>query len=197
MHLSPAIVEVVFQSIDALTSMIAALQESGSDSYDAGGILTSIEQVLAAGEGRINCESSPPPDPLAKPKSRIAIEQGKPSTTLRMDIERLDHLMYLADQLIINKTQITEIGFAVRDDVANIASDFKHLAGLQQRAAELLKAVRRLEGIAGCIRQTVLDARLVPVGPLFNRFQRVVRDVTRLNGKDVRLDIHGAGDRTG
>lgn len=59
------------------------------------------------------------------------------------------------------------------------------------RVNELFEAVHQLDRVADGIQKSVMDTRMVPIGPLFGRFKRVVRDITRLNGKDVALVIHG------
>ena len=48
-----------------------------------------------------------------------------------------------------------------------------------------------LDRVSDGIHQSVMDARMLPVGPLFARFHRVIRDITRANGKDIRLVISG------
>jgi two-component system chemotaxis sensor kinase CheA len=55
----------------------------------------------------------------------------------------------------------------------------------------LTEAVHQLERVTDGIQRAVMETRMVPIGPLFNRFKRVVRDVTRLNGKNIQLVING------
>jgi len=55
----------------------------------------------------------------------------------------------------------------------------------------LSEAVHQLARVTDGIQRTVMDTRMVPIGPLFNRFKRVVRDITRTNGKNIRLVISG------
>ncbi len=56
---------------------------------------------------------------------------------------------------------------------------------------DLFETVHLLDSISDGIRQSVMDMRMLPIGPLFNRFHRVVRDLTRHSGKQVRLAISG------
>ncbi|MBN2216412.1 MAG: Hpt domain-containing protein [Pirellulales bacterium] len=57
---------------------------------------------------------------------------------------------------------------------------------------ELEEAVQQLDRVADDIQKNVMETRMVPIGPLFTRFHRVVRDITRAsNDKTVRLEIHG------
>jgi two-component system chemotaxis sensor kinase CheA len=55
----------------------------------------------------------------------------------------------------------------------------------------LLETIHLLDSVSDGLRQNVMDMRMLPIGPLFNRFHRVIRDITRGNGKDVHLLIDG------
>ncbi len=166
---------------------------------------------------------------------------NKPNETLRVDIERLDQLMNLAGQLVINKARFAQIGEGLREtminkqtpqlvtNVANLSRKLlKEAEGIQtdgkaspelesirsharrlqssletlqreitrltqQRAKvnDLFEAVHQLDRVADGIQKSVMDTRMVPIGPLFGRFKRVVRDITRLNNKDINLVIRG------
>lgn len=166
---------------------------------------------------------------------------NKPNETLRVDIERLDQLMNLAGQLVINKARFAQIGEGLKEtmvskqtpqllaNAANLSRKLlaeaervnsdgravaeletvrsharrlqadlevlqRELAKLSQqrgRVNELYEAVHQLDRVADGIQKSVMDTRMVPIGPLFGRFKRVVRDITRLNNKDINLVIHG------
>ena len=57
--------------------------------------------------------------------------------------------------------------------------------------SDLFETIHQLDNVTDGIRRSVMDMRMLPIGPLFTRFQRVIRDITRGNGKDIHLDIHG------
>lgn len=56
---------------------------------------------------------------------------------------------------------------------------------------QLSEAVNQLARVSDGLQRGVLKTRMVPVGPLFNRFKRVVRDISQELGKKVTLEIHG------
>jgi two-component system chemotaxis sensor kinase CheA len=165
--------------------------------------------------------------------------RNKPTETIRVDIDRLDQLMNLTGQLVINKARFGRLGDRlktltnVKQAVHSLSSVFNlfdrmisdlqieeqcagsggqelllHLREArtalevvrrdvdsmsQARATvnELAEAVHQLDRVSEGIQKSVMDTRMLPIGPLFGRFKRVIRDVTRVNGKDVRLLIHG------
>jgi two-component system chemotaxis sensor kinase CheA len=180
----------------------------------------------------------------ARPAKETATEANgtsKVAETLRVEIERLDQLMNLAGELVINKARFAQIasGFQdmfrnkgaasatreMRDRLEGLASkmhhakeegrvteEFDRLAseveqltkgfdalreemdrinkGRQQLHA-LGEAIHQLTRIADGIQKSVMDTRMVPIGPLFSRFHRVVRDVARVVDKEVKLEIVG------
>ena len=101
-----------------------------------------------------------------------------------MDVERLDQLMNLAGQLSIGQSRLAELGGRLKEAVAG-----------HKRAeivmGDLLETIETLERTGDGIRQAALGMRMVPIGPLFARFHRTVRDITRASGKDIRLAISG------
>lgn len=109
--------------------------------------------------------------------SEINIRLGK---SIRVDTERLDNLMNLVSELIIIKNRIQ-------------ATD--HRNDMQV----LVDAVEYLGKVTNDIHDAVMKVRMVQVETVFNRFPRVVRDLAKSTGKEVKLNIYGAGtelDRT-
>jgi two-component system chemotaxis sensor kinase CheA len=87
--------------------------------------------------------------------------------TIRIDVERLDELMNLVGELVIQRThlaQIKDLGSAT-DELARITNDLQNL---------------------------VMKVRMVPIEQLFNRFPRMVRDLSQELNKRIRLEIYGA-----
>ncbi|HHW02844.1 MAG TPA: chemotaxis protein CheA [Thermoanaerobacterales bacterium] len=97
----------------------------------------------------------------------------KTSKTLRVDIERLDKLMNLVSELIIIKTRLD--GMDEKTD------------GQKRR-----EAVEYLERITSNLHDAVMKVRMVPIENVFNRFPRVVRDLSRELSKNISLIIEGA-----
>jgi two-component system, chemotaxis family, sensor kinase CheA len=108
---------------------------------------------------------------------------AKTAETLRVDVERLDRLMNLAGQLAIGKAQVSQIGARLKDLVSGEKS--------VQVINDLFETIQLLDSVSNDIRQNVMDMRMLPIGPLLHRFHRVIRDITRANGKTIRLTISG------
>jgi two-component system chemotaxis sensor kinase CheA len=76
-------------------------------------------------------------------------------------------------------------------DLESVQSDVRRLSEMRGAVNELFEAVHQLGRVSDGIQQSVMDTRMVPIGPLFQRFKRVIRDITRDTGKDVRLVLRG------
>ncbi len=92
--------------------------------------------------------------------------------TIRVNSGRLDILMNLVGELVINKTRV----FQLSRDLAN---------------HDLINAAGFMENITGEIQEIVMKLRLVPIDQVFNRFPRLVRDISKSLNKDVNLVIKG------
>ncbi len=91
---------------------------------------------------------------------------------IRVDAEKLDHLINLVGEMVI-------------------AGAGANLAAQRAGAAELLEATSTLSRLVEEVRDSALQLRMVQIAATFNRFQRVVRDVSRELGKDIGLSISG------
>lgn len=96
----------------------------------------------------------------------------KAGKTVRVDIDRLDTLMNLVSELIIVKTRLEGI------DGENNSQNYN-------------EAVEYLERITTNIHDAVMKVRMVPVERVFNRFPRMIRDLSRKLNKDIELTMSG------
>ena len=82
----------------------------------------------------------------------------------------------------------------IRHDLEPLRREVQILSRTRDSVNELLEAIHQLDRVSDGIQKGVMDIRMVPIGPLFARFNRVVRDISRASGKEVRLEI--AGEKT-
>jgi two-component system chemotaxis sensor kinase CheA len=104
------------------------------------------------------------------PAKRQEARQEKRS--VRVDADKLDRLIDLVGELIIAGASANVIARRVQ-------------------VADLLECTSTLSGLVEEVRDSALQLRMVKIGATFNRFQRVVHDVSRELGKDIRLQVNG------
>ncbi len=92
--------------------------------------------------------------------------------SVRVNIERLDNLMNLVGELIINKIRINQL-----------ASDLD--------SKNLEESLATLDRLTNEIQTEVMESRMVPIDQIFSRFPRMVRDLAKSEGKQVNLIIEG------
>ena len=153
--------------------------------------------------------------------------------TVRVDVDRLDVLLNLAGELVVNRARLTQLAenvapafhkLGLSAHTTNLLEAFRKLTARvaeqlgekvdhelqdlneqvdkvqeqlqdwehnRQSFSELSTAIDQLTRVSNSLQRGVLNTRMVPVGPLFNRFKRSIRDITQELGKQVNLEIEG------
>lgn len=115
---------------------------------------------------------------------RVGIEQAASlrslTQTVRVDIRKLDHLMNIVGELAIVRSAFGRVAEKLRGE------------GQRKLAAELQRLHRNFDRRLGEMQDGILEVRMVPLGQVFDRLARVVRQISREVGKEIRLVITGA-----
>jgi len=132
----------------------------------------------------------PPPPPVSTPvvakkeapkaaapakRAPAAVEQ-----TIRVDVKRLDHLMNLIGELVLAKNRLIKIN----DDVEERYEGEEFLEELNQ-------VVSIVSLVTTDLQIAVMKTRMLPIGKVFNKFPRMIRDLSRELNKDIDLVISG------
>ncbi|MCP1374193.1 chemotaxis protein CheA [Dyella lutea] len=128
-----------------------------------------------------------PPAAAEAPKAAVAdvataraAREGAPaasaeSSSVRVSIDKIDSMIDLVGELVITQSMLDQ--FRENFDIAKLAM-------LQEGLTQLARHTRELQ-------ESVMGIRMLPIGSVFNRFPRLVRDLSAKLGKNVRLDMHG------
>ncbi|TLD83768.1 hybrid sensor histidine kinase/response regulator [Helicobacter trogontum] len=139
------------------------------------------EEAQAAGQKAAPVAA--PQAPKAAPKSDAG-GQKAPSVavepTVRVDVKRLDHLMNLIGELVLGKNRLIRI----YGDVEERYDGEKFLEELNQ-------VVSSISTVTTDLQLAVMKTRMLPVGKVFSKFPRMVRDLSRELGKNIDLIISG------
>jgi two-component system, chemotaxis family, sensor kinase CheA len=147
-----------------------ALRDGGKgDPAPAGRTAGEAPQGAAAGipppgSGK-SSRASESPDPAGSSRAGLAV--------IRVSTEKLDGLMNLVSELIIAKERLVESCDAGRNP-------------------DLESVVEKISMLADGLHEKTMDIRMVPVGTLFNKFRRLVRDLAQREGKEIMLTMEGA-----
>lgn len=116
----------------------------------------------------LNAEAGEASSPRAN--NRTAVQP-----TIRVDLDRVDRLINLVGELVINQAMLTQ----------------RVLHSDHARDREVISSLEELERLTREIQESVMAIRAQPVRPLFQRMSRIVREAADATGKDVRLRTEG------
>ncbi|GAB4477793.1 MAG: chemotaxis protein CheA [Burkholderiaceae bacterium] len=130
-------------------------------------------QSLPAAQAPKKAPEPPPAQPKKpdKPAGGASLE----STTLRVSVEKVDHLINLVGELVITQAMLTQQAKAL---------DPVQFQGMVSGIAELERNTRYLQ-------EAVLSIRMIPMAFVFNRFPRMLRDLAAKLGKEIELKTVG------
>jgi len=121
------------------------------------------------------------PAPTLTPTSDDAVLSAKSmSRTVRVDIGKLDELMNIVGELVLANSTIAGVTTKMRNE------------GFSHMAIELGKAAKGLERKLSDLQKGVMEIRMIPIGQLYEKMSRIVRKISREQGKRVDLKFFGA-----
>ncbi len=106
--------------------------------------------------------------------------QKKQEHTIRVSIEKLDVLLNLVGELVIDRSKLAQIGEILE-------ARYKE----SEISDELRDTVSHIERIANDLQENIMKARMLPIGQLFSRFPRMMRDLSRKMGKKINFIMTG------
>ncbi|MCH4599408.1 chemotaxis histidine kinase/response regulator CheAY2 [Helicobacter pylori] len=143
------------------------------------------KQEVAPTKETPKTETPKAPKTETKAKVKADTEENKaPSIgveqTVRVDVRRLDHLMNLIGELVLGKNRLIRI-----------YSDVEERYDGEKFLEELNQVVSSISAVTTDLQLAVMKTRMQPVGKVFNKFPRMVRDLSRELGKSIELIIEG------
>jgi len=138
--------------------------------------------------------ATPPPPPPPAPVKPVPVPPSSDAKaaapakkapaiveqTIRVDVKRLDHLMNLIGELVLAKNRLIKIN----DDVEERYEGEEFLEELNQ-------VVSIVSLVTTDLQIAVMKTRMLPIGKVFNKFPRMIRDLTRELNKKIELEISG------
>ena len=198
---APSLLELRLSGVpDVLSATVALVGESDSPNQE-----TVAAETLRDTSSDTSDDTTPPPDTTvpvsigaspasdASPASAPAEAVAKPvggaprgggektaQETIRISVSIVDDLMNLASELVLDRTRLASLRARLHDAYpADTTID------------ALGDAVAHLDGVCADLQATVMKARMLPVENVFNKFPRLIRDLSAQVGKKVSFTMHG------
>jgi len=194
-ELSPSLVSLILETVDATRKVLASIEASGEEGADRFEDLTESLRVAAqmtAGPESQSGPGQPGPGTLPgllaeplddgdasehpegkKPEEDTAKSSAVVDANIRVGVGLLDKLMDLVGELVLTRNQILQFNTEREDAALNATS-------------------QRLNLITTELQEGVMKTRMQPIGMVWNKLPRVVRDMAVALGKQVRLEMDGA-----
>lgn len=161
-------------------SEIESVELTSVDKSSLGELATAAEEAAVAAPAAVEPKTSPSAAsaPAQKPTGQEAARASSGSgpvapRTIRVDIDRLDSLMNLFSELLIDRVRLEQLASEIHRN-------------------DLTETVEHMARVSADLQNIVLKLRMVPVDSVFNRFPRMVRDLAKSLDKKVNLIITGA-----
>jgi two-component system chemotaxis sensor kinase CheA len=117
---------------------------------------------------------------LEQPEKLTMNEEVKVSQTVRVDVSKLEYLMNLVGEIVIDQTRLN----GVRSKLLDRYPNDEDVETFQEIANHLSQVVSELQ-------EGIMKTRMLPIEQLFNRFPRMVRDLAQKAGKEIDFVIEG------
>jgi two-component system chemotaxis sensor kinase CheA len=192
-ELTPALISLILDTLDATRKVLASIEASGEEGPDHFEDLT--ERLRAAAQSTEVATNQPrpdsTPDPVAepadhkdspepaesqisqKPEEDVTKSSAVADANIRVGVGLLDKLMDLVGELVLTRNQILQFNTEREDPALNVTS-------------------QRLNLITTELQEGVMKTRMQPIGTVWNKLPRVVRDIAVALGKQIRLEMDGA-----
>ncbi len=143
------------------------------------------EQHQEPQEQKEEPKPAPQQQPQSKPQKSESQKPKKPAKkeeneTIRVDIERVEVLMNLVGELVLDRNRIVKL-----------ASRFSSLDKESEVAEELNEAIAGMSRSVSDLQEAVMKLRMQPVKRIFSKFPRIVRDLAKKLGKKINLEMEG------
>lgn len=188
MQATPEIIDIILEAVDVLKTLMSELKDKTGELIDINPVKKKIclllDYALNLNE---NIETSGLPEEKAEGRNQKTEtdDREKPGDsekdkTLRVDTERLDHVVDLVGELVLNRNRLSKI-----------LSEIEELYDGDEKIKALFETASNLNLITTDLHLSVMKMRMVPIRNIFNKFPRMVRDIARKADKKVNLRIFG------
>jgi len=206
---TPHVMDVLLESTDKIKILVEQIQNNDIKPIEMSAVLERLEKIKSGESGESGAilqdsSSEPENEDVKKPdepedskddepdqsndqKTAYDIKQGKKQTikdrnsgTIRVAVDRLDDLMNLVGELVLERNRLLQVNreFRVNKDIDDYAE-------------KVVETTEKIHFITSEIQISVLKTRMIPIDRLFRKYPRMVRDIAKDMKKQVELVISG------
>jgi len=184
LSITPAVIDVVLASVDYLQRWIVQLESDPlgvppAALLDNASLVSRIQHLLSPGtepgakhaaEHQAELVISAQPPPAAEVEHVVSTAKQGQGKSVKIDTAKLDYLVDMIGEMVIAQS-------VVRHDRVMVRT----------QSQQLTRKLAQMSSVTAEIQRTVMSMRMVPIGPLFQKMARLVRDLTRKIGKNAEF----------
>lgn len=169
LELTPQLISLILRAVDAMRVHLASIEAGGKEAETNDDEL--CRQLKAVTDEAKTAAARPVAESEAAQQRG---QNGVADSAIRVDVHLLDKLMNLVGELVLTRNQILQFTSS-------------------QEGAALTSSSQRLNLITSELQESVMKTRMQPIGVVWNKLPRLVRDVAIACGKRISLEMNGAG----
>ena len=198
---TPEVMDVLLEATNKLKILVKQIHENKVHAIDLATILNSLEEVKS-GVIRVSETDETVSSPIESSKDKVEhseatsskkygvskryhgekkdIFQDMESSTIRVDVDRLDDLMNLIGELVLERNRLLLLN-----------RDFRVNRNANDYSEKVVEITEKIHFVTSELQNSVLKTRMVPIDRMFRKFPRLVRTISREMKKEVDLVISG------
>ncbi len=153
--------------------------DAGEDRDEEAGATDELSEQTAE-DRAVEELAAAPQGPQKQKAAAVRTTEKAADNNIRVDVQRLDNLMNLVGELVLGRNRLSQITnqYAQENEGSIVAKD-------------LSETNSQIDFITTELQTAIMKTRMVPIGKVFNKFPRVVRDLAKETEKEIDLEIIG------
>ena len=199
------IMDAILLAYDTIKELVGIISDEKAENFSIGKTLQKLENVFSSfalgdiepdlqanpeeggNEHKIDTnvkkvETKKQKSKKATSKKNVKVQQKQKTQneTIRVEVERLDDLLNIVQELVLGRNRLLQINNVV-------TNKGKHV----DISSDLSEATQQIDLMTTELQLAVMKTRMVKIGKVFNRFRRMIRDLSKDMHKKVDLEIYG------
>ena len=189
MDVTSDVMDVLLEGADYIKELLHRFKDGNKDRLDLDDIIAVLIEMYKTG-GKAPESSAPKAEKSETAQATEAPKEKKKPTkshspqfkdqTIRVDVGRLDSLMNLVGELVASRNRLTQLSF----DLSAEQEANEHVSNLSTTASQI-------DFVTSELQTAVMKTRMLPIGKVFNKFPRLIRDLAKEFNKQIELQISG------
>ena len=178
---STEIMDTMLETVDLLKELMEDVKNKDLVNRDISSLITQLLAFRGESTGDEKQEDKKAVENSKKNKKVVKRFVKSAESTIRVDVERLDALMNLVSEMVLR-----------RNSLVQLSNRFDKNFDDSEMVDELTSTSGHISYLTSELQFAVMQTRMLPIGKVFNKFTRIVRDLSKEIGKNIELTIEGA-----